>query len=41
MVGFSAGMRLGYINFDPGIRAHNLSAIVFFIILPVLIFEAA
>lgn len=41
IVGFSAGLGIGYIDFDTGIRAHNLHEIVFFLILPVLIFEAA
>ncbi len=41
LAGLMAGLSLGYINFDTGIRAHNLKDIVFFIILPVLIFEAA
>jgi CPA1 family monovalent cation:H+ antiporter len=41
LVGFLAGLSLGYVNFDTGIRADNLQQIVFFIILPVLIFEAA
>lgn len=40
LVGLFAGLSLGYIDFDTGIRAHNLQDIVFFIILPVLIFEA-
>ncbi|ORU92946.1 MAG: sodium:proton antiporter [Cycloclasticus sp. symbiont of Poecilosclerida sp. M] len=39
--GFIAGLFLTKINFDTGIRADNLRDIVFFIILPVLIFEAA
>lgn len=41
LVGLLAGFSLGLIDFDTGIRAHNLQDIVFFIILPVLIFEAA
>lgn len=41
LVGFLAGLGLGYVDFDTGIRADNLREIVFFIILPVLIFEAA
>jgi CPA1 family monovalent cation:H+ antiporter len=41
LTGFLVGLSLGYIQFDTGIRAHNLHEIVFFIILPVLIFEAA
>ncbi len=41
LVGFLAGLGLAYVDFDTGIRAHNLQEIVFFIILPVLIFEAA
>jgi CPA1 family monovalent cation:H+ antiporter len=41
LVGFLAGLSLGYVDFDTGIRADNLQQIVFFIILPVLIFEAA
>jgi len=39
--GFFAGLGLNYVNFDTGIRANNLHEIVFFVILPVLIFEAA
>lgn len=41
LVGLLAGLRLGYIDVDTGIRAHNLQDVVFFLILPVLIFEAA
>lgn len=41
LVGFIAGLGLSSVDFDTGIRAHNLQEIVFFIILPVLIFEAA
>jgi CPA1 family monovalent cation:H+ antiporter len=41
LAGFFAGLSLGFIEFDTGIRSHNLQEIVFFIILPVLIFEAA
>ena len=41
LVGLITGLSLGFVNFDTGIRAHNLQDIVFFIILPVLIFEAA
>ena len=41
IVGLLTGLSLSYIDFDTGIRAHNLRDIVFFIILPVLIFEAA
>ncbi|MEH6518775.1 MAG: sodium:proton antiporter [Halioglobus sp.] len=41
LTGFVTGLTLGYVDFDTGIRAHNLHEIVFFIILPVLIFEAA
>ena len=44
LVGFVTGLGLDYIdyvNFDTGIRAYNLKDIVFFVILPVLIFEAA
>ncbi len=41
LVGFLAGLGLEYVDFDTGIRAHNLQEIVFFYILPVLIFEAA
>ncbi len=39
--GFVAGLSLPFIEFDTGLRAHNLRDIVFFIILPVLVFEAA
>lgn len=41
MTGFLAGLLLPYIEFDTGIRAHNLQDLVFYLILPVLIFEAA
>lgn len=41
LIGFVAGLSLGFIDFDTGIRAYNLQEIVFFIILPVLIFDAA
>jgi CPA1 family monovalent cation:H+ antiporter len=41
LCGFLAGLSLGFIDFDTGIRFHNLQDIVFFVILPVLIFEAA
>lgn len=41
LVGFLAGLSIEYIHFDTGIRASNLKDIVFFIILPVLIFEAS
>jgi CPA1 family monovalent cation:H+ antiporter len=41
LTGFLAGVALGTVKFDTGIRAHNLQELVFFIILPVLIFEAA
>lgn len=41
LVGFLAGIGVEYVNFDTGIRAYNLQDIVFFLILPVLIFEAA
>ena len=41
LVGLLTGVSLGYIDFDTGIRAYNLQEIIFFIILPVLIFEAA
>ena len=41
LVGFSAGLCLPFFDFDTGIRAFNLQEIVFFVILPVLIFESA
>lgn len=41
LTGFLAGLAIPYVGFDTGIRAHNLEDIVFFVILPVLIFEAA
>lgn len=41
LIGFLTGLSLEYVHFDTGIRAYNLQEIVFFIILPVLIFEAA
>jgi len=41
LCGFLAGVAVGFIGFDTGIRAHNLRDLVFFVILPVLVFEAA
>lgn len=41
LVGLLAGLSLGFVEIDTGIRHHNFQDIVFFIILPVLIFEAA
>lgn len=41
LVGFLAGLGLQFTGFDTGIRASNLHELVFFVILPVLIFEAA
>ena len=41
LVGFAAGQFIEYIGFDTGIRASNLQDIVFYVILPVLVFEAA
>lgn len=41
LCGFLAGLGLEYVDFDTGLRAHNLQDLVFFVILPVLIFEAA
>jgi CPA1 family monovalent cation:H+ antiporter len=40
-VGLAAGLSLEWVAFDTGIRAHNLQDLVFFVLLPVLIFEAA
>ena len=41
LVGFVAGLGIEFTSFDTGIRASNLHDLVFFVILPVLIFEAA
>ena len=41
LVGFLVGLGLQFTTFDTGIRASNLHDLVFFVILPVLIFEAA
>nr|WP_255775597.1 sodium:proton antiporter [Microbulbifer sediminum] len=41
IAGVLAGLLLPVIDFDTGIRADNLQQLVFFVILPVLIFEAA
>lgn len=38
--GFAAGQAVGVIGFDTGIRASTLQDLVFFVILPVLVFEA-
>ena len=39
--GFAAGLLVPVVGFDTGIRAHNLESLVFFVILPVLIFETS
>jgi Na+:H+ antiporter len=39
--GIVAGQAIGFLDFDTGIRANNLEQIVFYIILPVLIFESS
>jgi CPA1 family monovalent cation:H+ antiporter len=41
LCGFLAGIGVEYFGVDTGLRAHHLRELVFFIILPVLIFEAA
>ncbi|WP_035385074.1 cation:proton antiporter [Ferrimonas futtsuensis] len=41
LVGFVAGQALGVLSLDTGIRAHYLKDLVFFVVLPILIFEAA
>ena len=41
LVGFVAGLGIEFTSFDTGIRASNLHDLGFFVILPVLIFEAA
>ena len=41
LCGFGAGQAIGWIGFDTGIRADSLQDLVFFVILPVLVFEAA
>ena len=41
LCGFLAGQGIALLDFDTGIRAHNLEEIVFYVILPVLIFEAS
>ncbi len=41
LCGFLAGQGIAWLDFDTGIRAHNLEEIVFYVILPVLIFEAS
>jgi len=41
IAGVLAGLLLPVIDFDTGLRAENLHQLVFFLILPVLIFEAA
>lgn len=39
--GFVGGQMVGVFGFDTGIRAHNLEDVIFFVILPVLVFEGA
>lgn len=41
LCGFVLGQTIGLIGFDTGIRADSLRDLVFFVILPVLVFEAA
>lgn len=41
LCGFLAGLGVEASGFDTGLRAHNLQDVIFFVILPVLIFEAA
>ncbi len=41
LCGFLAGQGIAWLGFDTGIRAHNLEEIVFYVIVPVLIFEAS
>jgi CPA1 family monovalent cation:H+ antiporter len=41
LCGFLAGIGVEYFGVDTGLRAHHLRELVFFILLPVLIFEAA
>lgn len=41
IAGVLAGMLLPLLNYDTGLRAENLHHLVFFVILPVLIFESA
>lgn len=41
LCGFATGQLIGQVGFDTGIRAENLEDIVFYVILPVLVFEAA
>lgn len=41
LCGFIVGQLVGVVGFDTGIRASNLQDLVFFVILPILIFEAA
>lgn len=41
LCGFAVGQLIAFIDFDTGIRASNLEDLVFYVILPVLIFEAA
>ncbi|MEO1078783.1 MAG: sodium:proton antiporter [Pseudomonadota bacterium] len=41
LCGFITGQLIAYVGFDTGIRAESLRDLVFFVILPVLIFEAA
>ncbi len=41
LCGFITGQVIAYIGFDTGIRADTLRDLVFFVILPILVFEAA
>lgn len=41
LCGFLTALSLNYVHYDTGLNAYNLKDLVFFVILPVLIFEAA
>ena len=41
IAGVLAGMLLPVLDYDTGVRADNLQQLVFFVILPVLLFESA
>lgn len=41
LCGFATGQLIGVVGFDTGIRASSLQDLVFYVILPVLVFEAA
>ncbi len=41
LVGFAVGMSVDALGYDTGLRAHSFKELIFFVFLPILVFEAA